>query len=190
MNSSHPTSTVSDTSEQILLFRIRKYRDEKAFERLVVEHRESLYRFLRAKLPTNEDAKDASNAAFFRVWNYITTAHEKETHHFRGLLFHVARNLVADFYRVRKDAFSIEAMGDAGLEIADTKQTPGRIEAETDARLMREAIAKLKPEYQDVIILRHFDGLDTEDIARKLEKTENNIRVTLHRALRELRKHL
>lgn len=179
-----------ETSEQILLFRIRKYRDEKAFERLVFTHRESLYKFLRSKLPNAEDAMDVTNVVFLRVWSYITTAHSKETHHFRGLLFHVARNAIADFYRKKKDSLSIEAMSESGTEIEDETRTPEKLAASVDVGMVRVALAKIKPEYQDVIILKHFEGLDTEDIARKLEKTENNVRVTLHRALRELRKHL
>lgn len=181
---------MSDTNEQILLFQIRTFRSESAFERLVVMHREALYRFLRGKLPTEEDAKDVSTIVLFRVWNYLTTTHETKASHFRGLVFHVARNAVADYYRTRKQTTSIESMEEEGMQFADARDTVKRTEAGVDLKLIRALLSKLKPEYQDVIALRMFEGLDIGEIADKLEKTDNNVRVTLHRALAELRKHL
>ncbi|NBS41181.1 sigma-70 family RNA polymerase sigma factor, partial [bacterium] len=98
-----------DTSEQILLFKIRKFRDQVAFTRLFETHKKELYRFVRSKVPTAEDADDLIQTVFMRAWVYITTAHQKETHHFRGLIYHMSRNAIADHYRQRKETFSVEA---------------------------------------------------------------------------------
>lgn len=180
---------MSDLNEQILLFQIRTLRSQDAFTRLFEKYKKELYRYIRAKLPTAEDTDDLLSTVFLRAWVYITTSHGKE-HHFRGLIYHMARNAIADYYRSRKDAFSVEAMGEAGIDLVDARQSEAKVQASVDASLIKRHLAKLKVEYREVLAMRYFDGMDVSDIAKRLEKTENNVRVLLHRALREFRKYL
>ncbi len=190
MNSHLQRLPVSDANEQILLFQVRKFRDQRAFTRLFETYKKELYRFVRAKLPTAEDADDLIQTVFMRAWVYVTTAHAQETHHFRGLIYHMSRNAIADHYRQRKETFSVEAMEEAGMELADKKRTEASVHAEIDASFVKEKLRLLKEEYRDILTLRYFEGFDVSDIAVRLEKTENNVRVLLHRARKELQKHL
>ncbi|MBW8040057.1 MAG: sigma-70 family RNA polymerase sigma factor [Planctomycetes bacterium] len=52
------------------------------------------------------------------------------------------------------------------------------------------AISKLKPEHQTIITLRFFENMEYEQIAIILDSREATLRVTLHRILKKLRKHL
>jgi RNA polymerase sigma-70 factor (ECF subfamily) len=52
------------------------------------------------------------------------------------------------------------------------------------------AILKLKPEHQTIITLRFFENMKFEQIAEILDAREATVRVTLHRILGKLRKHL
>ena len=56
-----------------------------------------------------------------------------------------------------------------------------------DALFLKKQMVRLKTEYQDVIILRHIEGLGIDEIAEILSKDPNNVRVTLHRAMNALR---
>ena len=48
-----------------------------------------------------------------------------------------------------------------------------------------------KPEqYQEVLVMRYIDGLTPSDIAEVLREAPNTISVRLHRALKELRRHM
>lgn len=175
--------------EQFLIFRIRSFRDERAFAQLVEIYRKELYRFLRFRVKTEEDALDAASEIFFRVWNFLLTAHSDD-HHFRGLLYHTARYWLGDYYRKANRTVSLEELDERGEDIAERKEGENAIVARADASVIRDLVNTLKPEYAEVIALRYFQEMEIGEIAKRIEKTENATRVTLHRALKELRTHL
>ncbi len=184
------THSVSERKEQLLLFRIRAMQDHTAFAILHDENRLGLVRFLRSKLPSNEDAEDLVTVVFTRAWSYLSTTHETKVGSFRGLIYHIAKNAVADFYRSRKTTVSLDALEDAGKTLPDKKQGSSQIEAIADAGIVRTKLSLLKEEYHDVILFRYFQGLEVSEIATRMERTENATRVLLHRALKELQKYL
>ncbi len=54
--------------------------------------------------------------------------------------------------------------------------------------LVKNAIAKLEPDQQDVIVMKFVDELSNKEISDVLGKSEGAIRVIQHRALRQLKK--
>lgn len=182
---------MQDLKEQILLYRIRMFRDQQAFGRLFDAYKRELYRFARSRLPTAEDADDLVAHTFTTAWTIITTSHGTDKdHHFRGLIYHVARWGITDYYRKKKDDVSVDALAEAGVQLADKKQTPEKIEAVADVSILSQYLDRLKPEHKEVIVLRYFQGMEYADIAERLEKNVNAVRVMLHRALKELRTYV
>jgi len=55
---------------------------------------------------------------------------------------------------------------------------------------VHSAIKELKPEYQDVIILRFVEDLPLKEVSAILKKSEGAIKLAQHRAIKELRKKL
>lgn len=174
--------------EQFLLLRIKSFRDERAFEVLCREIRSGLYRFLRSKLPTDQDADDVYSITLLRLWSYLTSTHETKIGTFRGLTFHIGKNAVVDFYRSRKDTVSIDAMEEVGHTIADKKMDDNLIFAQADVALLDRALQRLSPEQRDLIIQHYMEGIEIHELAEQFEKTQNATRVALHRALKQLRK--
>lgn len=176
--------------EQFLLFRIRAYQDQRAFAELFLEHKQALYTFLCSRLPSKEDADDLLNAVFLRAWNFLLASHANEKDHFSGLIFHTARFALKDYWKGKRNDLSLTEMQETGHEIADPVLSGKSIEAGAEVRLIKEALNRLPEEYQEVIALRIFEQLDYNEIAKRMEKNASTVRVTLHRALKELRKHL
>jgi len=52
---------------------------------------------------------------------------------------------------------------------------------------VRAAIDQLPDAYRTVLLMRDIEGMDTEETARLLETTENNVKTRLHRARQALR---
>ncbi len=136
------------------------------------------------KLPTVQDAEDALSTTFIRLWNYVTTAH---VDNLAALSFTIARGVVADFYRSRKHDTSLEVMTEAGVEFAGTQDVQGQAEQKEELDRVKRVLPKLREDYQEIVILRHIEGLSTKEVARFIDKTESAVRVALHRALKELR---
>jgi RNA polymerase sigma-70 factor (ECF subfamily) len=61
---------------------------------------------------------------------------------------------------------------------------------EPDWPRLYAAILKLKPQHQTIVTLRFFENLRYEQIAQILNVKEATLRVTMHRILSKLRKHL
>ena len=48
-------------------------------------------------------------------------------------------------------------------------------------------LQKLKPEYQDVVMLRFVEDVSLRDTAQALKKTEGAVKLMQHRAIKELK---
>jgi RNA polymerase sigma-70 factor (ECF subfamily) len=72
-------------------------------------------------------------------------------------------------------------MPDQGVNIEQNAQQ------KTDIERTMKLLSKIKPEYQDIVIWHYLDDLSIKEISKILDKPENNVRVTLHRALNSLK---
>jgi RNA polymerase sigma-70 factor, ECF subfamily len=178
------TINVQGAKEKFLLYRLRVYKDSRAFAQVFQMHKSPVFRYLRIKLPLVQDAEDALSTTFIRLWNYVTTSH---VDNLAALSFTIARGVVADFYRSRKHDTSLEVMTEAGVEFSDGQDVGEQVEQKEDLERIKRILPKLREDYQEIIILRHIEGLSTKEVARFIDKTESAVRVALHRALKELR---
>jgi RNA polymerase sigma-70 factor (ECF subfamily) len=55
---------------------------------------------------------------------------------------------------------------------------------------IHHALARLRPKYRDIIVLRYLEELSSEDVADILACSPDNVYVRLHRALAPLRAEL
>ncbi len=195
-------SVMTNLVDSYLLFRIRAKRDPEAFARIYDRYVEAIYRFAFLKLPGEEEAKDVTAETFTRVWQYLNE--NKEVTHIRALLYRIARNLIADYYRaeggmvrisldnVSSDGSSVTFEGDSPSHLvqgSDSDSGSGRrlIEARADFALVLRQLETLKDDYRDVVTLRLIDDLPFNVIADVLEKTPTHVRVIYHRAMKMLR---
>ncbi len=174
---------MQETKEKFLIFRVRRFRDQRAFKELLAEYGSEVDRFLRFKLPTVEDAEDAFNTVCFRVWNYAISS---DVDHFRGLIYTLAKNIVAEYYRSRKMTDSLERGDGSEIEVA-SKESGEKIIASSELSLLPNVLRRLKEEYQEVIMMRFLEDMTIHEMAKRLGKTENHIRVLIHRATKALK---
>mgnify|MGYP001764640601 CR=1 FL=1 len=52
---------------------------------------------------------------------------------------------------------------------------------------VQEKLLELKDEYREAIVLKFINDLSTGEIAEITNKSQGNVRITLHRALKALR---
>lgn len=171
--------------EQFLLFRIRVFKDERAFAEIYEDYAPGLLRFLTLKLPTVQDANDVHSHMFLRLWNYATVA---KVEHVSGLLFTIAKSLIADFYRRRKATAPLEEaeqMSEASA-VGHTEMMEGADRA-LEVKTVKRLLAQLSEEDQLVIQLRFFEELSLREIADRIEKSVNATAMMIHRAMKRLK---
>ncbi len=165
--------------QKFLLFRIYKFQDSQAYGKLYDLYFERIRRFILFKLPSREDAQEMTSEVFLRGWEYATSSRIENANAF---FYRIARNLIADFYRARKIETSIENAG----YLKSDDDIEKKIGVKEETRQLLKVLKTLKVEYQEVLIMKYLDEMSTAEIADALEKSSNNIRVTLHRAKKAL----
>ncbi len=160
----------------------------KQFSKIYDQYIDKIYRFIFLKVNSQEIAEDLTAEVFTRSWDRFRNGRGKDIENIQAFLYQVARNLVVDYYREK---------GRAKMVSAEEIWAPdSRVDLEKDAQLdfemeqVRFALNKIPENYAEVVVWRHLDQLSVVEIAKILNKSEGAVRVTLHRALKELREKL
>ncbi|HEY3081665.1 MAG TPA: sigma-70 family RNA polymerase sigma factor [Chloroflexota bacterium] len=162
--------------------------DAPAFAALYDRYVDRVYRHVYYRLGDRGDAEDLTQQVFLNAWRAIGR-YRCTGAPFVAWLFTIAHNAVAGFYRRAKATRDLELE----LEpVATARWTDPEAEALAayDRAAVRRAILRLKPEQQQVVIMRFVEGLPYAEIAAALGKGEGHVRVLQHRALHELRRLL
>lgn len=156
---------------------------EKAFSALWHDANPALLRYLRVIAP--QVADDVAAETWVHVIRGLTAFRGDEAA-WRAWLFTTARRRVIDEARrsARRPAAPLEEMTQAHAPAA-----PDAAEVALENLDTRAAIAlvsKLPPLQAEVILLRVVAGLDTEAVAKLVDRSPGAVRVAAHRGLRRL----
>lgn len=174
----------TDNSEAALVDRAIEG-DGDAFAALYSRHIDRVYRHCYYYMGNRADAEDMAQQTFLRAWQAIGRYRRGEAP-FQAWLLAIAGNLSISRLRlVREIPREVDNRHEA------TEDDPQDIIATLDScDVVRRAVLELKPDRQQVIILRFIEGLSISEVAAALGKSENNISVMQHRALGDLRRCL
>ncbi len=143
---------------------------------------DDIYRFCYLKVSNRELAQDLSQEVFTRFWQALREGTVMRSE--RALLYTMARNLVIDWYRKKKET-SLDVLTEQGLEFGgDTAEDVTR-EAEMSEAL--RMVNELDEASREVLILRFVDGLSPKEIALLSGESANAISVRLNRAMKKMR---
>ena len=162
--------------------------NKEAFGQLYDLYAPRLFRFIRLKVGSQVLAEDLSSESFLRTWEYLSNKDNTVEGNFGGLLYKVARNLIADYYR--KKSSQEVFMGDDFHLFLEEEPAKDEIGSKEIADQIHKALVDIKEEYQDVLILYYIDQLSVLEIAKILDKSQGAIRVLIHRGLKSLKDHL
>lgn len=158
-----------------------------AFAPLYDHYQPMIYRFVLVKVGRREDAEDLTHQVFLSAWQNIKS-YKPMGYPFSSWLYQIARNLIVDHYRARKSETSLEKM-DPEYFVAPATMHFDLVQ-KLEIEKVRKAITELKPDYQDVIIMRFIEDLPLKEVAHVILKTEGAVKLIQHRALAELKKIL
>jgi RNA polymerase sigma-70 factor (ECF subfamily) len=114
---------------------------------------------------------------------------------FKGLstpktwLFTIARYTALDCFRRRK-RLKLVSYSDTGNIPEQCYEMDEKLLLDEEVRYLYKAITNLKQNYKDVVLLRGIKGFSPSETAEILKWSETRVNVTLHRALKLLKKQL
>ena len=157
---------------------------EKEFENIVLKSARRLYSVAFRILRTKEDAEDAVQETYLKLWRMRTGLEQYDN--IEALSVTIVRNHCLDIIRKRKP--EIAACNDSVGLTSDAFPTPFEVirGAET-AETIESILDSMPSNYSEIIRMRDIEGQDYEQIAAALRQSVNNVRVTVSRARKMLR---
>ncbi|MGC1482039.1 MAG: sigma-70 family RNA polymerase sigma factor [Chthoniobacterales bacterium] len=182
-------STPEDEADFALMVRV-KAGDAGAFRELVERHQNRVVGTVAKMLGNDRDAEDVAQQVFVRVWK--SAGRYEPRAKFTTWLMTITRNLVFNEVRRRDRARMIsmdEEAKSSGREMADARMRTASQEALNDE--LREAVdaaIRALPEAQRMaVVLRRYEGMPYDEIAKVLETTVPAVKSLLFRARADLK---
>ena len=152
--------------------------NEQAFERLVRNESEKLYRIAFLYVRNKEDALDVIQESIYKA--FISIKQLKEPKFFQTWLTKILIRSCYDLLKKKKKVISMddEIVNDLAGE------SSGDVDVKMD---LVYAVSSLNQNYKTAIILFYFRDLPIASIAETMGKSENTIKTYLRRAKLELK---
>lgn len=156
---------------------------EQEFIKVYDQFADAIFRHCVFRVSDREKAKDITQGAFVRLWDYMLQG--KEIDNMRALLYRIANNLIIDEYR-KKKVVSLDQMRDEeGFDIGFEPMHD--IESRDEYEHAQALLERLPDKYREALVMRHIDGLSVKEIAHLTHESENVISVRIHRAIEKLK---
>jgi RNA polymerase sigma-70 factor (ECF subfamily) len=156
------------------------------FQKIYDEESDAIFRFCLTRVSSREQSLDITQDTFMRLWESIVQ--KKDITNYRAFLFTIARNLIIDWYRKKKN-ISLDKI----MEESDGKFDPiddsiiNNLEIKSEGKYILNKISELGETYQTPLYLKFVDDLSIKEIAEILNISENATSVRINRGLEELR---
>jgi RNA polymerase sigma-70 factor, ECF subfamily len=161
--------------------------DMEAFRLLVETHQARVIGTISKMLGSDAEAEDLAQQVFIRIWK--SAPRYRPTAKFTTWLFRITRNLV--FNELRRKRHFVENPEEVAEPAERVEREPDQVLLEGELQKAIQAAINQLPESQRMaIILRRYEDMSYEDIAKVMETTVPAVKSILFRARAELREKL
>ncbi len=172
----------ADESTQILRRAIAG--DRVAFDQIILRYERQVLMTAWRLLGRREDAQDAAQEVFFRLYRYLHRFDEKRA--LLPWLYQVTINVCHDLHRKRRydEALDVGESEPASL----TSDFAGEITRAEQRRIIEAALKTLTEKERAAVVLRDLEGLATKDVAGILGSSETTVRSQICKARVKIKK--
>jgi len=180
------SSTESFEPEIGWMARIREG-DMDAFRLLVETHQARVVGTISKMLGSDAESEDLAQQVFIRIWK--SAPRYRPTAKFTTWLFRITRNLV--FNELRRKRHFVDQTGEISEATERAEKEPDQVLLEEELQLaIQDAINRLPESQRMAIILRRYEEMPYEEIAKVMGTTVPAVKSILFRARTELRQRL
>jgi RNA polymerase sigma-70 factor (ECF subfamily) len=160
--------------------------DPEAFGALFDHYYAPVYRYVAARVGRPSDAEDLAQLVFVKALEALPR-YEQRGVPFGGWLFRLARNVVIDHIRTRREHVTLDTAVERSTETGGPDELAA-LRQEMDS--VACALRRLTPEQREAIELRFFAGLSAREAAVAMGRQEGTVRGLQFRAIAALRREL
>lgn len=153
---------------------------------LYERHKGKLFGFFYRLTSEGALSEDLVQNVFYRVLKYRHTYSGEGQ--FLTWLFHMARNVNIDHYKKTNRVSYQDDMQAWEGHLKDDKSADHELGRTQEIDLLNRALAQMKPEKKEILILSKFKELKYEEIGKLLDCSVPAVKVRVHRAMAELKK--
>ena len=177
-----PVDSEYGALEEAALVQAARARPE-AFGELYSRYLTRVYRYMRSRSRSEEDAADLTQQVFLQSISGLSGYRGDAP--FAAWLFRIARNVAADASRRRPGGVSWDSLPEALHPVGEGDPEAAVLRRERLARL-RDQLAELEPEKRELLALRFVARLKAREIATVTGKSEAAVQKALQRTLHSL----
>ena len=184
----NPSTHSTDSPEPEIGWMVRiRDGDMEAFRLLVEMHQARVIGTISKMLGSDAESEDLAQQVFIRVWK--SAPRYQPTAKFTTWLFRITRNLV--FNELRRKRHFADQSEVIAEPIERAEKEPDRVLLEGELQnAIQEAINQLPESQRMAIILRRFEEMPYEEIAKVMGTSVPAVKSILFRARAELRERL
>lgn len=184
----NPSIYTTETPEPEIAWMARiREGDMEAFRLLVETHQARVIGTISKMLGSDVESEDLAQQVFIRVWK--SAPRYQPTAKFTTWLFRITRNLV--FNELRRKRHFADQCEEIAEPIERADKEPDRVLLEGELQqAIQEAINHLPESQRMAIILRRYEEMPYEEIAKVMGTTVPAVKSILFRARAELRERL
>ncbi len=184
----------SKLSDQSLISLI-KNGDKEAFNILIKRYEKKVLNILYLQLGNIPDLEDLAQEVFIKIFKNIKGFRGEAK--FSTWIYRITMNVAYDYKRKNKEVYSLDEPMKEDEEDTFEKVVPSEeedplsvVEKEDIRSKLQKLIRELPKEYQEVLILREYEGLSYEEISKVLKCPVGTVESRLFRARKELKEKL
>ena len=190
---------MTSSGEDALLIKAFQRGDKRAFDQLVVRHKDRIFNLCYRFLGDYEEANDSAQEAFVKAYTSLKTFRLESA--FSTWLYRIAVNTCknkvgSSAFKARHRTVSLDNPGNPSggpspAEIPNGTPSPlSRMEEKERMSLIQKALDSLPPEFKVVVALRDVEGLPYEDIVEITGLNLGTVKSRIARARTDLRNKL
>jgi RNA polymerase sigma-70 factor (ECF subfamily) len=152
---------------------------EKGFRLLMASYKEPIYWHIRRLVVNHDDAQDAAQEAFVRIFRNFSQYSEENS--FRAWIFRIATNEALRLLGRQKNATML-SLDDITADLLSTKADAYHDNSDAIAARLQKAILHLPAKQQLAFNLRYYDELSYEEIAEVSDSSTASAKMNYHLA--------
>lgn len=178
-------------SDSALIARAKE--DPESFGLLYERYVGRVYNYIYYRTSNHQDAEDLTARTFYRALKHIPRYVDRGVP-FSAYLYRIAHNMVANWHRdnSRRQILPFDEFLPPGEPVITTlsRGEPITAEQKEEQDTLLQAVRRLSPDRQQLLILKFVEEMSNTEIAQVLERTEGAVKSLYHRTLVALRQDL
>lgn len=156
--------------------------DKEAYGQIYKKYFQKIFRYCKFNTKNEEFAKDVTQETFVKAYRRLSSFKTDGQWSVQAFLFTIARNLIIDNSRRKKevsiDEFENLESGENLIEGYDRRE---------NIKKVQEVLSKLEDTDRQIVILRYFEEMPSQEVAKILGIKDGALRVRTFRVLAKMK---